>query len=86
MVAFLYVAPFVKVLFEKKENQAAYFAYFYELSVVFLTSFIVGGALVILGVIGIGAIFTLFGFKEYENYKIYEYWVTLSCAFFAPFF
>lgn len=86
MLAYLFIAPFIRHLFSKDSGQSTYYTYFYNTSIVFLTSFIFWGVLSFLWDVAIWAVFSLFDLKDILSFKIYTDWIILACSFLAPIF
>lgn len=85
IIWFLYISPFLKKVFTQEEVSKEYYSYFYNISVVFLISTILGWVLFGLWAIGISAVFALFDINwSYSNF--YSDWAILSLSFFAPIF
>jgi len=86
IIAFLFVAPFLKKIIKGELNEKVYYSYFYNISVIFLISFILGWVLFLLWVIWIKAYFTLFDIKWFASSKIYWDWAILALSLITPFF
>lgn len=86
IIAYIYIAPYIRNLFSDEVPHSVYYTYFYRASVIFLVSSIFGGILSLLGSIGIGAVFSLFDVRDVLSEKLYQDWIILSLALFAPFF
>ncbi|MDD2487297.1 MAG: DUF4153 domain-containing protein [Candidatus Gracilibacteria bacterium] len=86
IISFLFFSPFLRRLFGKEDMQKNYYSYFYNTSVVFLISAILGGVLFGLGSIGIGAVFVLFDLKGIVDSKIYGDWAIVALSFITPIF
>ena len=82
---YLFFAPYVKDLFWKWIKQSVFYTYFYNISVVFLISIILGVILFTLGAIGISAVFALFDIN-FINDKVYWDWAVLAFSFITPLF
>lgn len=86
IIAFLFVAPFLKKIIKGELNEKVYYSYFYNISVIFLISFILWWVLFLLWVIWIKAYFTLFDIKWFASSKIYWDWAILALSLITPFF
>lgn len=86
IIWFLYFSPFLKKIFILKNFQNIYYSYFYNVSVVFLTSAILWWVLSILWSIWIAAVFALFDIKYTDSYKLYSDWMIIALSFIAPLF
>lgn len=85
IIWFLYIAPFFKKILSWQEIKGVYYRYFYNISVVFLISSILGWVLFWLWSIGISAVFALFDINWWYN-DIYGDWAILALACIAPLF
>ncbi|NDK09791.1 DUF4153 domain-containing protein [Candidatus Gracilibacteria bacterium] len=86
VTSFLFFAPYINNIIENSQIQEEYYIYFYSVSVVFFISFIVGGALALLGNGAILAVDTLFDINNSGYSDTYGYWTVLSLVFFTPLF
>lgn len=85
IIWFLYIAPFFKKILSWQEIKGVYYSYFYNISVVFLISSILGWVLFWLWSIGISAVFALFDINWWYN-DIYGDWAIIALACIAPLF
>ena len=83
---FLFIAPYTKHLKTLWHQAESYYVYFYRVAVVFFLSFIVGGALALLGNIAIATVRTLFDLGYSFSGDFHGYWTALSLAFLTPIF
>ncbi|MFK7780120.1 MAG: DUF4153 domain-containing protein [Candidatus Gracilibacteria bacterium] len=83
---YLFFAPYIKNIFSNNVKQNIFYTYFYNISVLFLMSFILGGILFALGAIGITAVFELFDIRDLFTDDIYGDWAILSLSFITPIF
>lgn len=83
---YLFFAPYIKNIFQSKIKEKVFYAYFYNISVVFLMSFILWWLLFALWGIGITAVFNLFDIKDLISEDIYQDWAILSLSFITPLF
>ncbi|MFK7780548.1 MAG: DUF4153 domain-containing protein [Candidatus Gracilibacteria bacterium] len=86
IIFYLFFAPYLKNILKNNTKQTVFYTYFYNISVLFLISFILGGVLYGLGMIGITTVFELFDIREFISNDIYSDWATLALAFFTPLF
>lgn len=82
---YLFFAPYLKDILWKWVKQSVFYTYFYNISVVFLISTILGLILFTLGSIGISAVFALFDISIFND-KIYADWAILAFSFMTPLF
>ncbi len=83
---YLFCAPYLKSIFSNTTKQTVFYTYFYNMSVVFLMSFILGWVLVALWSIGITAVFELFDVRDILSNDIYADWFILALACITPIF
>lgn len=83
IISFLFFAPYIKNIKEKKLEQNIYYTYFYRFSTIFLVSFILGWLLVLLWNIAIFATFELFDIS-YNDYKIIANWMVTALCLITP--
>lgn len=86
IIWYFYFSPFLKKIISNKSLDEIYYSYFYNLSVVILTSFILGWVLFALWSIWITAVFTLFDIRDFLDDKIYWDWAILALSFITPIF
>lgn len=86
IIGFLFFAPYIKDMLSGTGKQDTYYSYFYKVSVVFLWSCILGGALFALGAIAISAVFTLFDLSWTHTDKLYGDWAVFALSFITPLF
>ena len=86
IISLLFFAPYIKIIFTKKYSQSIYYTYFYNISVVFLTSFILWLVLFILWNIWIWAVFELFDFSWIEHNKVVWDWTIIALSIITPIF
>lgn len=85
IISYLFIAPYVKILFNEKNKQEVYYSYFYKISVVFLTSYILWLVLFGLWSIAILVTFKLFDITStIDTEKIYWDWAIISLSIIAP--
>lgn len=84
IIWFLYFSPYIKNIISKNTKQSIYYTYFYNLSVVFLLSFIFGWVLLALWFIGITAVHTLFDLNGYFSNEIYGDWAIIAGSIITP--
>lgn len=83
---YLFFAPYIKNIFLNNLKQSIFYTYFYNISVIFLISFILWGVLFTLWSIWISAIFELFDIREYITNDIYWDWAIIALSFITPIF
>jgi hypothetical protein len=83
---FLFFAPYIKNIIQKNGKQSVYYTYFYNISVIILTSFILGWILFALWAIWITAIHELFDLSGYFRNEIYWDWAIIALAIIPPLF
>ena len=86
IVWYLFIAPFIEKIIKQENTQTIYYSFFYNMSVVFLISFILGGVLFALWAIWISAVFALFDITGINNEKLYWDWAILSLSLITPVF
>lgn len=86
IIGFLFFAPYIKNIIENNGKQSIYYTYFYNISVIILTSFILGGILFTLWSIWITAVNQLFDLYGYFWNEIYIDWAITSLAIVTPIF
>lgn len=85
-IAFVFIAPFLKAILEKKEHQWLYARYFFHISRVFFNSTIVWIAMLLLWFAAIASVFALFDLTGIDSGKLYGYWAVISCVLTAGIF
>lgn len=80
IISYLFFAPYVK----KTQKQSIFYTYFYNVFMVFLMGFVLGGVLGILGFLGISTVNTLFDLQIGQ--KPYLNWTILALACITPLF
>lgn len=83
---YLFFAPYIKNIIENQVEQNVFYTYFYNISVLFLMSFILWGLLFALWSIWIGAVFQLFDIQKYFTTDIYQDWAIIALSFITPLF
>jgi len=83
---YLFFAPYIKNIIENRVDQNIFYTYFYNISVLFLMSFILWLLLFILWSIWISAVFELFDIQKYFTVDIYQDWAIISLSFITPIF
>lgn len=86
IISFLFFAPYVKAVTKNNDKQSVFYTYFYNISVVFLTSFILWIVLFILWQIGIAATFELFDISWWNHGELTWDWAIISLAIMTPLF
>ena len=86
ILSFVFIAPFILKILKKEVLQKEFYICSYHLIIKTLMSMIVGLASMILGFIGLWAIFELFELKFLDEENIYSYWASFTLSFFAPVF
>lgn len=85
IISFVFIAPYVnrKIIENKQEK---FFSYFYNMSVILLTSAIFWLVLFLLWAIWLSAIFALFDLINIISYNFYWYWAVISFILVSPLF
>lgn len=84
-IAWIFFAPYLLRRIQKEREIIQYTNYFTHVTWAFLMAVLVGGAVMALGSIAIGAIGTLFDLNTHINeWKLYENWATAAGALIAP--
>lgn len=86
IIFYLFFAPYLKNILNNNTKQTVFYTYFYNISVLFLISFILWWVLYGLWAIWIATVFQLFDIREFVSYDIYWDWAILALAFFTPLF
>lgn len=86
IVGLLFFAPYIKNIIHSNWKQSVYYTYFYNMSVIILTSFILWWILFALWAIWITAIHELFDLNWYFNDEIYGDWAIISLSIITPLF
>jgi len=86
IISLLFFAPYTTQILSNKLKQSVFYTYFYNISVVFLTSFILGWVLFVLWSIWIWATFELFDLNYLNDEKVYIDWMITSLCFITPIF
>lgn len=86
IISFLFFAPYPKKFLLEKLKETVYYTYFYKISVVFLTSFILWITLFILWNIWIASVFELFDLSWLNHSEIIWDWAIFALAFLTPIF
>ncbi|MCD4705966.1 DUF4153 domain-containing protein, partial [bacterium] len=86
VIAFVFIAPFIDKLRNKKLGQEEFYIATYNLLIKVLMSIIVGLATMFLGFIAFSAIFALFDIEFINEGHWYAYWAAFSLVLFAPIF
>lgn len=86
IIWFLFFAPYVKNILQWNWKQSIYYTYFYNISVIILTSSILGWVLFWLWAIWITAVHQLFDLSWYFTNDIYWDWAIISLWIITPLF
>lgn len=86
IIWYFYISPFLKKILSNKNLDEIYYSYFYNISVIFLISFILGWVLFGLWSIWITAVFALFDIRDLLSEKIYWDWAITALSFITPIF
>lgn len=84
--AFVFVAPFLKTVFNKKNIPDQFYTNSYQLVLKILLSIIVGVATLLLGFAALGTVFTLFNLEFLSKSEIFPTWAVFALAFLLPIF
>ena len=84
IIWFLFFAPYIKNILSGNWKQSVYYTYFYNISVIILTSFILGWILFSLWSIGITAVHQLFDLSGYFTNEIYGDWAIIALWLITP--
>ena len=86
IIAYVFFSPYLKKIVKKPTKETIFYSYFYKVSVVFLTSFILWWVLFVLWAIWITATQVLFdvGYSHIDNF--YGDWAIIALSILAPFF
>lgn len=85
-VSSVFIAPYLQYILKLKYKEKSFYVYFYNISVVFFLTFIVGWVLALLWNIAILTITTLFDVSYSSWWDIHSYWTVLALCFLAPCF
>ncbi len=84
-IAWIFFAPYLLRRSQTEKNVVQYTNYFTQVAWAFLMSGLVGGAVMALGSIAIGAVGTLFDLNIFINeWKMYENWAVAAIALAGP--
>lgn len=86
IIWFLFFAPYLKNILSGNWKQSVYYTYFYNISVIILTSFILGWVLFSLWAVWITAVHQLFDLSGYFTNEIYWDWAIISLWLLTPLF
>lgn len=86
IISFLFFSPYVKNIIKNPTKKSIYYTYFYNISVVFLTSFILGWVLAALWMIAISSVINLFDIDWVHWSKLNWDWLITSLSIITPIF
>ncbi len=86
ILTFVFIAPFIIRIIKKESLQKEFYISSYHIIINTLMSAIVGVSSMLLGFIGLWAIFELFNINFIDEGKVFGYWTTFTLSFFAPIF
>lgn len=85
-ISAIFIAPYLQYIWNWNYKEKSFYVFFYNISVVFFLTFIVGGSLTLLWNIAILTVTTLFDIWYSTGWDIHGYWTALALSFLTPCF